>query len=309
MEQRIDLSPDTTPPWGSIYALSEEELRVLREYLEQYQKKGWIRRSVSSTGAPILFVPKKDGGYRLCVDYRGLNKTDRTPLPLIGESLDRLRQGAIFTKLDLKDAYHRIRIRAGDEWKTSFRTRYGQFEYLVMPFGLTNAPATFQTYINQALNGLTNAIGVVYYITHDQEFLASSSAFGQWRHYLTGAQHTILVETDHNALQYFMTKQKLNGRQARWAETLAAYDFQIIYRPGKLNPADGPSRRPDYDDLTTGNNDMLHGLQNKDRQVYNTASEIQDASLLTIHSTYIAVLQDDDTASASEVIRGTCEGD
>ena len=102
---------------------------------------------------------------RLCVDYRGLNKVtikNRYPLLLINEMLDRFAEAAIFTKLDLKDAYHRIRIRAGDEWKTAFRTRYGLFEYLVMPFGLANAPATFQAHIHRALAGLVDSICVVY---------------------------------------------------------------------------------------------------------------------------------------------------
>jgi hypothetical protein len=87
---------------------------------------------------------------------------DRTPLPLISETLDRLRRSKRFTKIDLTNAYHRIRIREGDEWKTAFRTRYGHFEYLVLPFGLSNAPATFQAYINQALVGLVDVICVVY---------------------------------------------------------------------------------------------------------------------------------------------------
>ena len=83
---------------------------------------------------------------RLCVDYRGLNEItikNRYPLPLISETMDRLGRAKIFTQLDLRDAYHRIRIRIGDEWKTAFRTRYGHYEYRVMPFGLANAPATF----------------------------------------------------------------------------------------------------------------------------------------------------------------------
>jgi hypothetical protein len=97
------------------------------------------------------------------VDYRGLNKItikDRCPLPLISETLDRLVGAAYYTKLDLREAYHRIRIKKGDEWKTAFRTRYGHFEYLVMPFGLASAPATFQAYINQALQGFLDTICV-----------------------------------------------------------------------------------------------------------------------------------------------------
>jgi hypothetical protein len=110
-------------------------------------------------------VPKKDGSLRLCVDYRGLNRVsvkNRYPLPLISEILDRITGAQYFSKIDVKDAYYRIRIKEGDEWKTAFRTRYGHYEYLVMPFGLTNAPATFQHYIHQALSGLVDAICIVY---------------------------------------------------------------------------------------------------------------------------------------------------
>jgi hypothetical protein len=110
-------------------------------------------------------VKKKDGSLRLCVDYRGLNKItvkNRHPLPLISESLERLAQAKFYTKLDVREAYHRVRIREGDEWKTAFRTRYGHFEYTVMPFGLTNAPAQFQAYMNEALVGLVDITCIVY---------------------------------------------------------------------------------------------------------------------------------------------------
>ena len=459
MEHAINLEPNEKPPWGPLYALSEPELNYLRDYLETSVNKGWIRRSTSPAGAPIMFVPKKDGALRLCVDYRALNKItikNRTPLPLISETLDRLRRAKIFTKLDLKDAYHRIRIRAGDEWKTAFRTRYGHFEYCVLPFGLCNAPATFQAYINQALIGLVDVTCVVYlddiliysedpskhddnvkevlqrlvdnslyanekkcefdtdtveflgfivgpegikmdqervksikewpepksfrdiqvflgfanfyrrfiskysgitrpltdmlkgmekgkksgpfflteaalnaftllkasftqapmlrhfdvnlpirietdasswaiagvltqlfgegtsakwhpiafyskklsdaeqrYDTHDGELMAIVMAFRMWGQYLRGAQYTILVRSDHNNLKYFMTKKKLNGRQARWAEELAEFDFVIEYRTGGSNPADGPSRRPDYIDSEKSLNGMLPTLQAK----------------------------------------------
>ena len=157
VKHSIQVEEGQTAPWGPLYPLSAKELGVLREYLESSLAKGWIRPSESSAGAPILFVPKQDGSLRLCVDYRGLNKVtvkNRYPLPLIWETLDRLAGAKVFTKLDLRDAYHRIRIEDVDIWKTAFRTRYGHFEYLVMPFGLTNAPATFQAYINDALKGL-----------------------------------------------------------------------------------------------------------------------------------------------------------
>jgi hypothetical protein len=444
VEHSIDT--DGTVPYGPLYNLSETQLEALRLYLRDALRKRWIRPSTSPAGAPILFVPKKDGGLRLCVDYRGLNKVtikNRHPLPLIDETLDRLQGAKIFTKLDLKDAYHRVRIREGHEWKTAFRTRYGHFEYLVMPFGLANAPATFQAYINTALVGLLDHFVVVYlddiliysrnedehhdhvrqvltrlrknnlfcklskcefdvkeveflgflvgtkgvradperirsvvewpepksfhdvqvflgfanfyrrfihrysqvtvgmtdllqgmekgrksgpftwteaagksfedlkeafttapvlvhfdpskkirvetdaskfaiagtisqqvdtsdgpkkhwhpvafwsrklsgaernYSTHDGELLAIVEAFKHWRHYLEGSRFTIEVVTDHNNLRYFMETKYLESRQARWAMYLATYDFDIIYRRGTSNPADGPSRRPDYEE-------------------------------------------------------------
>lgn len=450
------------PPWGPMYNLSEKELTVLREYIAENVQKGWIRRSTSPAGAPVIFVPKKDGSLRLCVDYRGLNKVtlkDRTPLPLISETLDRLAHAKIFTKLDLRNAYHRVRIRPGDEWKTAFRTRYGHYEYLVMPFGLANAPATFQSYMNETLAGLVDITCVVYlddiliyssnetdhithvkevlqrlrdnnlyakmskcefhttkvdflgyvitnegvameqdrveaiadwptpktfrevqvflgfanfyrrfigsysriaepltglmkgsqkgkqtgpfawgraqdtafeqlkrvfttapvlqhfdptlrirletdasgfaiaailsqqagqsdgldktewrpvafyskkmepaernYETHDGELLAIVKAFSHWRHYLEGSAHPIEVLTDHNNLRYFMETTVLSRRQARWAQALSAYDFTIVYQAGKSNPADAPSRRPDYEPKGDEENIMLPTLRNK----------------------------------------------
>ena len=455
-DHAIDLVENKEPPYMPLYNLSQVELAELRRYLDDALAKGWIKPSVSPAGAPILFVPKKDGGLRLCVDYRGLNAItikNRHPLPLITETLDRLCGAKRFTKLDLKDAYHRIRIKRGDEWKTAFRTRYGHFEYQVMPFELANAPATFQAYINKALRGLVDVICVVYlddilifsenpaehrlhvqrvlerlkdyglyinlkkcefdtdevdflgfivstkgvrmdpkriqmikewpkpktyrevqvflgfvnfyrrfiyryskivapltsllkgsengkkkgpfewpesaeqafrqlcdifmsasllthydpskkirvktdasnfavadilsqqdedgnwrpmtfwsrkmipaeqnYETYDQELLAIVAAFKQWRHYLEDSLYPIEVLSDHNNLKGLMTKKKLNSRQARWAQVLAAYDFEIFHRPGAKNPADGPSRRPDYEGASPLNTKLLPTLQNK----------------------------------------------
>lgn len=443
-------------PYGPLYNLSQTELEVLRKYLDDAIAKGWIRRSTSPAGAPVLFVPKKDNTLRLCVDYRGLNKVtikNRHPLPLITETLDRLVGSKIFSKLDLRNAYHRVRIREGDEWKTTFRTRYGHFEYLVMPFGLTNAPATFQDYINRAMAGITDVFCVVYlddilifsdslethwqhvrevlarlrkfnlyaklskcefatekveflgfivsilgvamdesrvdtirdwpvpksfhdvqvflgsanfyrrfinrysalaapltsllqgakngrktgpfewdtpqqqafdelrrafteapmlrhfdperrirletdasnfaccailsqlftddiwhpiaywsrkfipaernYEVYDQELLAIVAAMKHWRHYVQGSLHPIDVLTDHNNLKGFMKNKTLTPRQARWAQQLSAVDFTITHRPGSTNPADGPSRRPDYDEGSASSTLLLPTLQNK----------------------------------------------
>lgn len=164
-DHTIPLQPGTQPPYGPIYSLSEPELKALREYLDENLSKGFIRPSSSPAGAPILFVKKKDGGLRLCVDYRGLNKVtikNRYPLPLISEMIDRLRCAKVFSKIDLRGAYNLVRIATGEEWKTAFRTRYGHYEYLVMPFGLNNAPATFQHFINSALSDCLDTFAVAY---------------------------------------------------------------------------------------------------------------------------------------------------
>jgi hypothetical protein len=161
----IRLVDGKEPPYRPLYNLSANELSILRKYLEDSQAKGWIQPSTSPAGAPVLFVPKPDGSLCLYIDYRGLNeitKKDRYLLPLVDEMLDRLVGSLYFTKIDLRDAYHRIRINEGDEWKTAFRTRYGHFKYMVMLFGLCNAPATFQAYINQALSGILDIFCIVY---------------------------------------------------------------------------------------------------------------------------------------------------
>lgn len=152
------------PPMRPMYNLSQNQLHILKEYLSNGIKKGWIRPSQSPAGAPILFVPKKDGTLRLCVDYRGLNKVtvkNAHPLPLIDETLDRLVGAKVFTKLDLKDGYHHIRIKEGHEWKTAFRTRYGHYEYLVMPFGLRSSLVLSETtrLMMRSFLLLSNALG------------------------------------------------------------------------------------------------------------------------------------------------------
>ena len=164
-DHEIVLKPGTEPKKFGIYPLNQKQRDALHDYINDCLAKGWIRESKSPAGYPVFYVPKPDGSLRLCVDFRQLNEItvkNAYTLPLIQELRDRLQGAKYFTKFDIPAAFHRIRIKEGDEWKTAFRTHLGHYEYLVMPFGLTNAPATFQAYINNVLREYIDVFVCVY---------------------------------------------------------------------------------------------------------------------------------------------------
>ena len=161
----IDLEEGKQPPYGPIYSLGLMELETLKTYIEINLANGFIRPSKSPADAPILFDKKADGNLCLCIDYRGLNNItikNRYPFPLVGESLDCLGRAKQFTYLDLTSAYHQMRIKEGDKWKTAFQTRYGHFEYQVIFFDLTNTPGSFQGYVNKILAKKLDIFVIVY---------------------------------------------------------------------------------------------------------------------------------------------------
>ncbi len=152
VDHRIELKPGSSPTSLPLRRMSPPELDELRSQLDQLSESGFIQPSKSPFGAPILFVKKKDGTMRMCIDYRALNGItikNSYPLPRIDELFDRLQGATIFSKIDLRSGYHQIRIAEEDIPKTAFRTRYGHFEFRVLPFGLTNAPATFMHLMHQ----------------------------------------------------------------------------------------------------------------------------------------------------------------
>lgn len=152
VDHRIEVVPGSTPPSRATYRMSPTELDELKKQLDELTRAGFIQPSKSPYGAPVLFVKKKDGSMRMCIDYRALNTItvkNKYPLPRIDELFDRLQGAQFFTKIDLRSGYHQIRIHPQDIEKTAFRTRYGHFEFLVLPFGLTNAPATFMHLMHQ----------------------------------------------------------------------------------------------------------------------------------------------------------------
>ena len=128
-------------------------------------EKGWIRPSVSPYGAPLLFVRKKTGKLRMCIDYQALNrqtKLDVFPIPRIADLLDPLGRARFFSSVDLATAYHQIRIKQGHEHRTAFVTLHGLYEWIVMPLGLTNKPAMFQCIMNLTFSDMLHKCVCVY---------------------------------------------------------------------------------------------------------------------------------------------------
>ncbi|KAI3821403.1 hypothetical protein L1987_08970 [Smallanthus sonchifolius] len=152
VEFRIDLLPGANPIAKSPYRLAPSEMQELSSQLQELLDKGFIRSSFSPWGAPVLFVKKKDGSFRMYIDYRELNKLtikNRYPLPRIDDLFDQLQGATCFSKIDLRSGYYQLRVHEEDIPKTAFRTRYGHYEFMVMPFGLTNAPAVFMDLMNR----------------------------------------------------------------------------------------------------------------------------------------------------------------
>ncbi|XP_022146110.1 uncharacterized protein LOC111015405 [Momordica charantia] len=161
----IDLPPGTAPISKAPYRMAPAELKELKAQLEELLDKGFIRLSVFPWGAPVLFVKKKDGSMRLCVDYRDLNKVtikNRFPLPRIDDLFDQLKGARVFSKIDLRSGYHQLRIKDADIPRTAFRTRYGHYEFTVMSFGLTNAPATFMDLMNRVFKEFLDLFVIVF---------------------------------------------------------------------------------------------------------------------------------------------------
>ena len=165
VDHRIELIPGSTPPSRPTYRQSEKELIELKQQLSELIAQGFIQPSKSPYGAPVLFVKKKDGTTRMCIDYRALNAItikNAYPLPLVDELFDRLAGAKYFSKLDLRSGYHQIRVATEDVPKIAFRTRYGQYEFLVLPFGLTNALATFMHLMHQTFRKCLDDFVIVF---------------------------------------------------------------------------------------------------------------------------------------------------
>nr|GEY21202.1 putative reverse transcriptase domain-containing protein [Tanacetum cinerariifolium] len=165
VEFRIDLVPGTAPVARMPYWLEPSEMKELAKQLQELSEKGFIHPSSSPWGAPMLFVKKKDGSFRMCIDYRELSKLtvkNRYPLPRINDLFNQLQGSIVYSKIDLRTGYHQLRIREEDIPITAFRTRYGHYEFRVMSFDLTNAPSVFMDLINRVCKQYLDKFVIVF---------------------------------------------------------------------------------------------------------------------------------------------------
>ncbi|GJV45948.1 putative reverse transcriptase domain-containing protein [Tanacetum coccineum] len=286
VEFQIDLVPGAAPVARDPYRLAPSELQEFSTQLQELSDKGFIRPSSSPWGTPILFVKKKDGSFRMCIEYRELNKLtvkNRYPLPRIDDLFDQLQGLSVYSKIKLRSGYHQLRVRNEDIPKKAFRTRYGHYneeehaEHLKLILELLKKEEfeNFVVYYDASCKGLGMILMqkekvIAYasrqlkiheknYTTHDLELRAVVFALKMWRHYLYGMK--CVVFTDHKSLQHILDQKELNMRQRRWLELLSDYDCEILYHPGKANVvADALSRKEQNKPLRVRDLVMTIGL-------------------------------------------------
>ncbi|GJV25903.1 putative reverse transcriptase domain-containing protein [Tanacetum coccineum] len=248
VEFQIDLVPGAAPVARAPYRLAPSEMKELSEQLKELSDKGFIRPSSSPWGAPVLFVKKKDGSFRMCIDYRELNKLtvkNRYPLPRIDDLFDQLQGSSVYSKIDLRSLLAAFQL---------LKQKLCSAPILALPEGSKD----FIVYCDASIKGLGAVLMqrekvISYasrqlkiheknYTTHDLELGAVVFALKIWRHYLYGTKCTVF--TDHKSLQHILDQKELNMRQRRWLELLSDYDCDIRYHPGKANVvADALSRK------------------------------------------------------------------
>nr|GEV68123.1 hypothetical protein [Tanacetum cinerariifolium] len=254
VEFQIDLIPGAALVARAPYRLAPSEMKELSEQLQELYKKGFIRPSSPPCGAPVLFIQKKDGSFKMCIDYRELNKLtvkNHYPLSWINDLFDQLQGSSVYSKIDLRSGYHQLRVREQDVPKTSFRTR-------APILALLEGSEDFVVYCDASHKGLgavlmqrEKVIAIASrqlkvheqnYTTHDLELGSVVFALNIWMHYLYGTKCTVF--TDYKSLQHILDQKELNMRQRRWLELLSDYDCNIRYHMGKANVvADALSRK------------------------------------------------------------------
>nr|GEX36902.1 putative reverse transcriptase domain-containing protein [Tanacetum cinerariifolium] len=244
---RIKLIPGVVPVAKSPYRLAFFELKEFSGQLKELQNKGFIQPSSSPWGASALFVKKKDGSFRICIDYRELNKLtvkNCYPLPRIDDLFDQLQGSQFLSKIDLRSGYHQLRVHEDDIPKTAFRIRYGHFEFTVMPFGLTNALAIYSKTEEEHVKHLR----LVLELLKKEKLYAKFSKCKFWLRKVQFLGHVdrtrlcvnakrtkSVIYMDHKSLQHIFSQKELNMRQRRWIKLFSDYDCEIRYHPGQEN--------------------------------------------------------------------------
>ncbi|GJP53520.1 hypothetical protein CLOM_g12679 [Closterium sp. NIES-68] len=243
-DHKIELEPGAQPTVWTQWSLTQPELDELRRQLDYLFEKGFVRPSTSPFAAPILFTPKKDGGLRMCIDYRALNRVTikfRYPIPRADELIDQLRGAKFFSKIDMRGDYHQICVNEADCYKTALQTRYGSYEYTVMPFGLTNAPSTFHLTMNEVFRPLLDKCVIVYlddiliYSTTREQYLKDLEAV-----FSLLQQHRLITKGSKGskALNVERDEEKTSEPPREIMEILK--EFQVIL------PDDLPDELPPY---------------------------------------------------------------
>nr|GEV64103.1 putative reverse transcriptase domain-containing protein [Tanacetum cinerariifolium] len=259
VEFKIELVPEAAPVARAPYRIAPSEMKELAKQLQDLSDKGFIQPSSSPWGALKLFVKKKDGSFRMCIDKRELNKwtiKNRYPLPRIDDLFDQLQRSSVYSKIDLRSGYHQIHVREKDIPITAFKTRYGHYEFQKEKLYAMFLKCEFCLASVKFLGHVINSQGV--YVdparveaikswadpkspTEVRQFLGLA---GYYRRLWRCVDALREVFTDHKSLQYILDQKELNMRQRRWIELLSDYDYEIRYYLGKANiVADALSRK------------------------------------------------------------------